>query len=60
MYRPQVRALDLSQAGELPGALSRPHEAGTSDATAWVCTGTSCLPSIHTLETLESAIAASR
>ena len=59
-YRPQVRTLDLSQAGELPGALSRPHKAGASDATAWVCTGTSCLPPIHTLEALESAIAASR
>ena len=59
-YRPQVRTLDLSRAGELPGALSRPHETGASDATAWVCTGTSCLPPIHTLEALESAIAASR
>jgi uncharacterized protein YyaL (SSP411 family) len=59
-YRPQVRTLDLSNAGELPGALSRPHEAGTSDATAWVCTGTACLPPIHTLEALESAIASSR
>jgi uncharacterized protein YyaL (SSP411 family) len=59
-YRPQVRTLDLSHAGELPGALSRPHEAAASDATAWVCSGTSCLPPIHALEALESAIAASR
>ncbi len=59
-YRPQVRTLDLSHAGELPGALSRPHEPGASDATAWVCTSASCLPPIHTLEALESAIAASR
>ncbi len=59
-YRPQVRTLDLSRADELPGALSRPHKPGASDATAWVCTGTSCLPPIHTLEALESAIAASR
>ncbi len=59
-YRPQVRTLDLSHAGELPGALSRPHEAGASDVTAWVCTGTSCLPPIPTLDALESAIAVSR
>jgi uncharacterized protein YyaL (SSP411 family) len=58
-YRPRVRTLDLSREGELPGALSRPHEAGASDATAWACTGTSCLPPIHTLEALEAAIAAS-
>ena len=59
-YRPQVRSLDLSRAGELPGALSRPHETRASDATGWVCTGTSCLPPIHTLEALEAAIAAAR
>jgi len=59
-YRPHVRTLDLAHEGELPGALSRPHEAGASDATAWVCSGTSCLPPIHTLEALEAALAASR
>jgi len=59
-YRPHVRTLDLAHEGELPGALSRPHEAGASDATAWVCSGTSCLPPIHTLEALEAALAVSR
>ena len=59
-YRPHVRTLDLAHEGELPGALSRPHEAGASDATAWVCSGASCLPPIHTLEALEAALAVSR
>jgi hypothetical protein len=58
-YRPQVRTLDLSHAGELPGALSGPQEGGARAATAWVCTGASCLPPIHTLEGIESAIAVS-
>src|SRR5437667_7157921 len=39
-YRPGVRTLDLSRAGELPGALARPHQDRES-ATARVCTGTS-------------------
>ena len=56
-YRPGVRTLDLSRAGELPGALARPHQ-DREAATAWVCTGTSCLPPIHTLEALERALAA--
>ncbi|TMH66023.1 MAG: thioredoxin domain-containing protein [Betaproteobacteria bacterium] len=56
-YRPGVRTLDLSRAGELPGALARSHQNGEA-ATAWVCTGTSCLPPIHTLEALERALAA--
>lgn len=55
-YRPEVRALDLSRAGELPGALSRPHR-GEEVATAWVCAGTSCLPPLHTLDALERALA---
>ena len=55
-YRPRVRSLDLSRAGDLPGALSRPHDA-EDEATAWVCTGASCLPPIHTLEALETALA---
>jgi uncharacterized protein YyaL (SSP411 family) len=54
-YRPRVRTLDLSRAGDLPGALSRPHQA-EEEATAWVCAGTSCLPPIHALEALEGAL----
>jgi uncharacterized protein len=56
-YRPRVRTLDLSRAGELPGTLARPHREGESAATAWVCTGMSCLPPIHALDALERALA---
>ncbi len=55
-YRPGVRVLDLSRAGALPDALSRPH-LGENAATAWVCTGTSCLPALHSLEALEATLA---
>ena len=57
-YRPRVRTLDLSRAGVLTGALARPHQDGEAAATAWVCTGTSCLPPIHALEALERGLAA--
>jgi hypothetical protein len=57
IYRPRVRTLDLSRAGELPGALARPRGEDESAATAWVCTGTSCLPPIHVLDALERALA---
>ena len=56
-YRPRVRTLDLSRAGELAGALARPHRDGEGAATAWVCTGASCLPPIHALDALERALA---
>src|SRR5207237_1413866 len=49
--------LGLCRAGELPGALARPHQ-DSDAATAWVCTGTSCLPPIHAPEALERALAA--
>ena len=55
-YRPGVRTLDLSRAADLPGALARPHQ-DDEEATAWVCTGTSCLPPMHTLKALEAALA---
>jgi len=55
-YRPGVRTLDLSRAGDLPGALSRPHQ-GENAATAWVCAGSSCLPPLHSLQALEAALA---
>ena len=54
-YRPGVRVLDLSRAGALPGALSRPHQ-GENSATAWVCTGSSCLPPLHSLEAVQAAL----
>ncbi|HTS23952.1 MAG TPA: thioredoxin domain-containing protein [Casimicrobiaceae bacterium] len=57
-YRPRVQVLDLSRAGELPGALARPHAAGAAEATAWVCSGTMCLPPIHSGDALEEALAA--
>jgi uncharacterized protein YyaL (SSP411 family) len=55
-YRPRVRALDLSRETALPGALARPHEGGATGATAWVCTASSCLPPIHALDALTSAL----
>jgi hypothetical protein len=55
-YRPRVRVLDLSREADLPGALSRPHEGGAAEATAWVCTASACLPPIHSMETLEKAL----
>jgi uncharacterized protein YyaL (SSP411 family) len=55
-YRPDVRTLDLAGADALPGALARAHQ-GDETATAWVCTGTSCLPPFHSLEALEAALA---
>jgi len=55
-YRPRVRVLDLSRGADLPGALSRPHEGGAAEASAWVCTASSCLPPIHSLEALEKAL----
>jgi uncharacterized protein YyaL (SSP411 family) len=55
-YRPRVRVLDLSHEADLPGTLSRPHEGGGADATAWVCTASACLPPIHSLEALENAL----
>jgi uncharacterized protein YyaL (SSP411 family) len=59
-YRPRVQMLDLSRENALPGALARPHAGGTSEATAWLCTGTSCLPPIHSYDALEAALSAVR
>jgi hypothetical protein len=58
-YRPDARTLDLSRAGDLTGVLSRPHR-DAEVATAWVCTGTACLPPIHRLPDLEAALAVTR
>jgi uncharacterized protein YyaL (SSP411 family) len=57
-YRPAVHTLDLSVQASLPGTLSKPHEAlaGHGSATAWVCRGTTCLPPIHSLAALETAL----
>jgi uncharacterized protein len=55
-YRPGLRTLDLARAEALPGALSRPHQ-GAAAATAWVCTGSACLPPIDSLEALQAALA---
>jgi uncharacterized protein YyaL (SSP411 family) len=55
-YRPRVLALDLSRESDLPGALARPHVADASEASAWVCSGTTCLAPIHTLSGLEAAV----
>ncbi len=57
-YRPDVRALDLSAQQSLPAALSKPHQdASGAPASAWVCRGVACLPPIHSLKTLEEALA---
>jgi len=57
-YRPDVRALELSAHESLPEALSKPHaSASDAKASAWVCRGASCLPPIHSLKTLEEALA---
>jgi uncharacterized protein YyaL (SSP411 family) len=55
-YRPRVSVLDLSRETDLPGALARPHEGDAGEATAWVCTGTACLPPIHSLPELEATL----
>jgi len=57
-YRPAVHTLDLSVQASLPGTLSKPHEAlaGHESATAWICRGTTCLPPIHSLAALETAL----
>jgi uncharacterized protein YyaL (SSP411 family) len=55
-YRPRVLVLDLARETDLPGALERPHEGRATEATAWVCTGTACLPAIHALPGLEVAL----
>ena len=57
VYRPGVRTLDLACADSLPGGLARPHQADEA-ATAWICTGTSCLPPLHSLDAVEAALAA--
>jgi len=57
-YRPEVRVLDLSAQQSLPTALSKPHQDDSGAlASAWVCRGVSCLPPIHSLKTLEEALA---
>jgi uncharacterized protein YyaL (SSP411 family) len=56
-FRPHAFVLDLSRATDLPGVLARPHEDRGAEATAWVCSGTACLPAIHALPDLEAALA---
>jgi uncharacterized protein YyaL (SSP411 family) len=56
-FRPALRTLDLSAQSALPGALDKPRSADAS-ATAWVCTGSACLPPIASLDALEAALAA--
>ena len=59
-YRPALRVLDLAGQDELPGGLVRPDSTEHASATAWVCHGTSCLPPIHDLATVEAALASGR
>jgi len=56
-YRPRVRTLDLSRAGELPAALQKPHRDIDGEVSAWICAGASCLPPVHALDALERALA---
>ncbi|HEY7904513.1 MAG TPA: thioredoxin domain-containing protein [Casimicrobiaceae bacterium] len=58
LYRPTLRTLDLSRERALPGALAKPHVAGSGDVTAWLCRGTVCLPPLHTIAELDAALAA--
>ncbi len=55
-YRPSLQTLNLSQQQGLPGALAKPHEAGAGAVTAWLCRGTVCLPPLHALADLDTAL----
>ena len=56
-YRPTLQTLDLSRQSSLPGALAKPHLAEGGSATAWLCHGTACLPPMHSLADLDTALA---
>ena len=55
-YRPTLCVLDVSAQPALPGALAKPHVGGPGEATAWVCTGATCLPPVATLDALDAAL----
>ncbi len=55
-YRPEVAVLDLSSQSALPGALAKPHVGAPGEATAWVCTGTKCLPPVARLDVIEAVL----
>jgi uncharacterized protein YyaL (SSP411 family) len=59
-YRPALRVLDVSAQRDLPGALAKPHVGAPGAATAWVCTGATCLPPLASLDAIDAALASER
>jgi len=57
VYRPRVRALDVSAQTALPDALAKPHVGAAGQATAWVCRGVACLPPVSKIEDVERSLA---
>ncbi len=57
-YRPEVAVLDLSAQDALPAMLAKPHVGAPGGATAWVCSGASCLPPLTTIDAVEAALTA--
>jgi hypothetical protein len=55
-YRPGQYVLDLSAQPTLPSALAKPHVGAPGAATAWVCTGATCLPPLATMDAIEAAL----
>jgi uncharacterized protein YyaL (SSP411 family) len=55
-YRPALRTLDVSGEDALPAALAKPHALTSVAATAWVCTGATCLPPLASLDAIEAAL----
>ena len=57
-YRPEAAVLDLSAQDALPAMLAKPHVGAPGGATAWVCSGASCLPPLTTIDAVEAALTA--
>ena len=55
-YRPTLRVLNVASHQALPAALAKPHVGGPVAATAWICTGATCLPPATTLDAIEAAL----
>jgi uncharacterized protein YyaL (SSP411 family) len=55
-YRPEAAVLDLSGQDALPAMLAKPHVGAPGGATAWVCSGASCLPPLATIDAVAAAL----
>ena len=55
-YRPGVQVLNLGNDGDLPAGLAKGPPVA-SGAVAWVCRRMTCLPPLHALDAIESALA---